>query len=90
MAFGYPVKTLQRASYTLVFVLTIVWVFASLGGLKLKPLVDSKGAVNTGGIFNWHPILMVLTYTVLMSEGILAYKYPIVTSWKRYRYFNAL
>lgn len=34
---------------------------------------------DTGGIFNWHPLLMTLAFPVLMTEALLAYRAPLAS-----------
>eukprot|EP00884_Botryococcus_braunii_P004417 jgi/Botrbrau1/13977/Bobra.117_2s0007.1 len=60
------------------FVLIAIWVFSYLGGLSLHPKISMKGN-DTGGIFNWHPLLMTLAFPVLMTEALLAYRAPIIS-----------
>ncbi|KAI8469941.1 MAG: cytochrome b561 [Monoraphidium minutum] len=62
-----------------VTVLAIVawWVSQLLGGVSASPDVAADGAISTGRLFNWHPVLMVLAFPVLMSEALLAYRAPL-------------
>lgn len=48
------------------------WVFKLLGGVASQPDAGGK----TARLFNWHPLLMVLAYVVLMSEAVMAYRLP--------------
>lgn len=38
---------------------------------------------DTGGIFNWHPLLMTLAFPVLMGEAVLAYRAPVASNLDR-------
>lgn len=52
------------------------WVHARLGGTAARPERAPHGAVSTARLFNWHPVLMVLAFPVLMGEALLAYAAP--------------
>lgn len=63
-------------------VIVAAWVFGSLGGVALHP----RGALTgntTDGLFNWHPLLMVLAWVVLSAEALLAYRSPLVQHLSR-------
>ena len=34
-------------------------------------------ANDTGGVFNWHPLLMALAFPVFMGEAVMAYRAPL-------------
>jgi hypothetical protein len=75
---------LARGSALITLALVVHWVGAYLGGTALAPRASADGLSNdTGGIFNWHPILMTMGFVVFMTEGVLAYKAPWSAAFAR-------
>lgn len=72
------VTWLARSIAAITTSVMFLWVFNVLGGVALSPKVTALGENDTGVIFNWHPLLMVLAFPVLMGEALLAYKAPIL------------
>lgn len=71
---GMVVRALQAA----VTGAALIWV-ALLGGVRFSPRVTdpATGANDTGGLFNWHPLLMLLAFPLAMAEAVLAYRAPL-------------
>lgn len=68
------VKIAARLSMLSLLGLTVLWI-SKLGGLSLSPDVTvNVSGNNTGRLFNWHPLLMVLAFGVFMPEAILSYR----------------
>lgn len=53
-----------------------IWVLAYLGGLGFAPKPGPDGSNDTGIIFNYHPLLMVLAFPILMGEALLSFRQP--------------
>ena len=68
-------RCLQLSALTLV----AWWVFGCLGGVGFAPTATSDGGNDTSPVFNWHPLVMVLAFPVLMGEALLAYRDPAPT-----------
>lgn len=64
-------------------ILVATWVYKYLGGLSFSPKYINLKANDTGGIFNWHPLLMTLAFPVLMGEALLAYRRPLNSNLDR-------
>jgi hypothetical protein len=73
------------ARCTTVILLLIVasWV-SKLGGVSTTPDVLADGSKSTDRLFNWHPVLMVTGFGVLMTEAVLAYRIPAHMTHTRY------
>lgn len=41
--------------------------------LKFR-IVNIRACIRAGQLFNWHPVLMVLAFPIIMSEALLAYR----------------
>lgn len=65
-----------RLAQALCLVLVLWWVFGPLGGVALRPKALESGGNDTSPVFNWHPLLMVLAFPLLMGEAVLAYRAP--------------
>jgi len=72
-----------RLVSVLVVTLVGVWVGKDLGGVALAPVPKEGGTNDTNQLFNWHPVLMTLAFAVFMSEALLAYASPLLSSWSR-------
>ena len=49
---------------------------ALMVGCVLPAQLNLK-ANDTGGVFNWHPLLMALAFPVFMGEAVMAYRAPL-------------
>eukprot|EP00878_Enallax_costatus_P040842 GHUV01047237.1.p2 GENE.GHUV01047237.1~~GHUV01047237.1.p2 ORF type:complete len:116 (+),score=15.69 GHUV01047237.1:416-763(+) len=56
-----------------------IWIHGYLGGVGLA----APDGSSTDQLFNWHPILMITAFAVLMTEAVLAYKAPWQSSFSR-------
>lgn len=59
-----------------IFLLLTIWIFGSLGGLSLSPVVHDPAdpsTNDTSALFNWHPLLMMLAFVGCMTEAIMVY-----------------
>lgn len=56
-------------------VLVLVWTGKYLKGFKFAAVATGQpSTTDTGQLFNWHPVLMVVAFPIIMSEGLLAYR----------------
>ncbi|KAL6780921.1 hypothetical protein ACKKBG_A09040 [Auxenochlorella protothecoides x Auxenochlorella symbiontica] len=74
-----PATVTTRLCQAGILILAVWWVFGPLGGVGTTPRDLGEGANDTGPIFNWHPLLMLLAFPVLMGEALLAYRSPAPT-----------
>ncbi|CAL8471335.1 g10877 [Coccomyxa elongata] len=72
-----------RVLQLITLILVAVWVLKYLGGVALTPKRINLLTNDTGGIFNWHPLLMTLAFPVLMGEAVLAYRAPVASNLDR-------
>lgn len=68
----YIVRVLQVVA----LIIVIVWI-SLMGGLRFSPKPTEDGN-DTGQLFNWHPLLIVLAFPICMAEAVLAYRAPII------------
>ena len=80
---GSAVVWAARCTALLLLFLVVSWV-KKLGGVSTSPDVLADGSNSTDRLFNWHPILMVSGFAVLMTEAVLAYKAPAQVTHTRY------
>lgn len=69
---------LVRALQVAIAVAALIWI-SLLGGVRFTPRVTdpATGANDTGGVFNWHPLLMLIAFPLAMAEAVLAYRAPL-------------
>lgn len=72
-----------RALGLLITCLCIYWVQQYNGGVGLHPRELTDGGNDTGPIFCWHPILMLVAFAVFMAEAVLTYQAPLVPGISR-------
>lgn len=75
---------LARCINVVLCICVAIWVLTYLGGLGLRPTPLQDGSNDTGVIFNYHPMLMVLAFPVLMGEALLSFRQPPIASLQRY------
>jgi hypothetical protein len=73
------ISLLARACGVATLLVVGLWVH-QLGGVSTRP--EQDGA-STDRLFNWHPVLMILGFGVLMTEAVLAYKAPWQQNFSR-------
>jgi len=62
----------------------VTWWISDLGGVSASADVGPDGVgVKTARLFNWHPLLMVVAFVVLMTEALLAYRAPLRAALSR-------
>ncbi|KAL6763634.1 eukaryotic cytochrome b561-domain-containing protein [Haematococcus lacustris] len=73
-AFAYLARLLM-----LLLVVTVGhWIRVHLGGVAIMPVSTGPDANDTGALFNWHPLLMVLGFGVFMAEALMSYQAPLM------------
>lgn len=72
---GSKVVWAARATAVILLLVVASWV-SKLGGVSTSPDMLADGSKSTDRLFNWHPILMVTGFAVLMTEAVLAYRIP--------------
>jgi hypothetical protein len=74
---------LARCSAVACVAAVVIWLQAYLGGFSASPLDTTKPggkqSIDTGTLFNWHPLLMVAAYVVCMTEAINAWSWPALS-----------
>mmetsp|Transcript_10299 Transcript_10299/g.31000 ORF Transcript_10299/g.31000 Transcript_10299/m.31000 type:complete len:263 (-) Transcript_10299:1606-2394(-) len=66
-------------------VVVLVWIWKYLKGFSTKPAVTGPNTNDTGQLFNWHPLCMVIAFPVLMAEALLAYRAPYTAELQKTR-----
>eukprot|EP00210_Caulerpa_lentillifera_P005646 g5399.t1 len=51
----------------------LIWILEYLGGMATSPDDKPGGANDTGGLFNWHPLMMTFAFPVFMTEALLVH-----------------
>jgi hypothetical protein len=72
-----PPTLLPRLAFALAAASVLAWVLGPLGGLSTRPTPAPDGAPanDTGKLFNWHPLLMIVAVCA-WSEAALQYVSP--------------